>query len=168
MRTFLRSLILLALAIWVGGLLFFGAVVAPIAFGTLMPMFQDPLWNRVAGTMVRSSLLHLHAIGMVCGIALLVLAIAERVTRATRRSIAPQLVLIAAMVGSPRIRSTLSFHAWRRCVSRRAQLWPTPLPPIRRAWTSIACINLSTTLEGIVLVCGFGLIVLYARPEPTN
>jgi len=26
--------------------------------------------------------------------------------------------------------------------------------------------KLSTSLEGIVLLCGLGLIVLYARPEP--
>jgi hypothetical protein len=26
--------------------------------------------------------------------------------------------------------------------------------------------HLSTSLEGIVLLCGLGLIVLYARPEP--
>lgn len=169
MRTFLRSLILLALAIWVGGLLFFGAVVAPIAFGTLMPMFQDPsVGIGVAGTMVRSSLLHLHAIGMVCGIALLVLAIAERVTRATRRSIAPQLVLIAAMVGLTAYSqySVIPRMETLRIQAGAAMADPASTDPARVDFDRLH--HLSTTLEGIVLVCGFGLIVLYARPEPTN
>ena len=100
MRTLLRSLILLALVVWVGGLLFFGMVVAPVAFGSLMPMFPDPaLGLHAAGTMVRDSLLHLHDIGMTCGVILLFLCVAERVTRATRRSIGPQLLLIAVMLG---------------------------------------------------------------------
>lgn len=169
MRTFLRSLILLALAIWVGGLLFFGAVVAPIAFGTLMPMFQDPsVGIGVAGTMVRSSLLHLHAIGMVCGIALLVLAIAERVTRATRRSIAPQLVLIAAMVGLTAYSqySVIPRMETLRIQAGAAMADPASTNPVRVDFDRLH--HLSTTLEGIVLVCGLGLIVLYARPEPTS
>jgi hypothetical protein len=68
MRTFLRSLILLVLVVWVGGLLFFGAVVAPVAFESLLPMFPDPAVGlQVAGTMVRDSLTHLHDIGLFCG-----------------------------------------------------------------------------------------------------
>ena len=169
MRTLLRSLILLALAIWVGGLLFFGAVVAPIAFGTLMPMFPDPAVGiGVAGAMVRNSLLHLHAIGLVCGIALLVLCIAERVTRATRRSIAPQLVLIAAMVG---LTAYSQYSVIPRMESLRIQAGaamadPASANPARLDFNRLH--NLSTSLEGIVLLSGLGLIVLYARPEPAS
>ena len=66
MRTLLRSLILLALVVWVGGMLFFGAVLAPVVFGSVMPMVPDPaLGLHVAGTMVRISLLRLHDIGLV-------------------------------------------------------------------------------------------------------
>jgi hypothetical protein len=166
MRTFLRSLILLALVVWVGGLLFFGMVVAPVAFGSLMPMFPDPaLGLHVAGTMVRDSLLHLHDIGMTCGIILLFLCVAERVTRATRRSVGPQLLLIAVMLG---LTAYSQFSVIPRMESLRIQAGPAIADP---ASTNPARVdfnrlhNLSTSLEGVVLLCGVGLIVLYARPE---
>ena len=169
MRTFLRSLILLALVVWVGGLLFFGMVVAPVAFGSLMPMFPDPaLGLHVAGTMVRDSLLHLHDIGMACAIILLFLCVAERVMRATRRSIGPQLLLIVVMLG---LTVYSQFSIIPRMESLRIQAGPAIADP---ASTNPARVdfnrlhNLSTSLEGIVLLCGVGLIVLYARPEPAT
>ena len=169
MRTLLRSLILLAIVVWVGGLIFFGAVVAPIAFGTLMPMFPDPsVGLHVAGTMVRNSLLHLHAIGMVCGLILLLLAILERVTRATRRSIGPPLVLIAVMFGLTAYSqySVIPRMETLRIKAGVAMADPTSINPARVDFNRLH--NLSTSLEGIVLLCGLGLIVLYARPEPVS
>ncbi len=166
MRTSLRSLILFALAIWVGGLLFFGTVVAPVAFGSLMPMFPDPaLGLHAAGTMVRDSLLHLHDIGLVCGVILLVLCIVERATRMTRRSIAPQLVLLAAMLG---LTAYSQFSVIPRMDSLRIQAGATIANP---ASTNLARVdfnrlhNLSTKLEEVVLLCGLGMLILYARPE---
>jgi hypothetical protein len=169
MRTLLRTLILLALVVWVGGLLFFGMVVAPVAFGLVMPMFPDPaLGLHVAGTMVRDSLLHLYSIGMACGAALLVLCVAERVTRATRRSIGPQLLLIVVMLG---LTAYSQFSIIPRMESLRIKAGPAIADP---ASTNPARVdfdrlhNLSTTLAGVVLLCGLGLIVLYARPEPAS
>ncbi len=169
MKTFLRSLILLALVVWVGGLLFFGAVVAPVAFESLMPMFPDPAVGlQVAGAMVRNSLLHLHDIGLFCGATLLLLCIVERVTRATRRSIAPQLVLIAAMLG---LTAYSQYSVIPRMETLRIQAGPAMADP---ASTNPARVdfnrlhNLSTSLEGIVLLSGLGLIVLYARPEQAS
>jgi hypothetical protein len=169
MRTLLRSLILLALVVWVGGLLFFGMVVAPVAFGSLLPMFPDPaLGLHVAGTMVRDSLLHLYAIGMVCGIVLLVLCVAERVTRATRRSIGPPLLLMVVMLG---LTAYSQFSIIPRMDSLRIKAGPAMTDP---ASTNPARVdfnrlhNLSTSLAEVVLLCGLGLIVLYARPEPAS
>ena len=169
MRTLLRSLILLAIVVWVGGLIFFGVVVAPIAFGTLMPMFPDPsVGLHVAGTMVRNSLLHLHAIGLFCGLALLLLCILERVTRATRRSIGPPLLLIAVMFGLTAYSqySVIPRMETLRITAGAAMADPTSTNPARVDFNRLH--NLSTSLEGIVLLCGLGLIVLYARPEPVS
>lgn len=167
MRTLLRSLIVLAIVIWVGGLLFFGVVVAPVAFGTLKPMFPDPAVGlQVAGTMVRDSLTHLHDIGLFCGAALLLLFIVERVTRATRRSIGPSMLLVAVMMG---LTAYSQFSVIPRMETLRLKAGPAMADP---GSTNPARIdfnrlhNLSTSLEGIVLLCGLGLIVLYARPEP--
>ena len=168
MRTLVRSLILLGLVVWVGGLLFFGAVVAPVAFGSLMPMFPDAAAGlHVAGTMVRDSLLHLHDIGLVCGVILLLLCIVERLARMTRRSIAPQLVLLAVMLG---LTAYSQFSVIPRMDTLRVQAGPAMDNPEASNAAKVdfnRLHNLSSNLEGIVLLCGLGLIVLYARPEPT-
>lgn len=167
MRTFVRTLILICLVVWVGGLLFFAAIMAPVAFGTIMPMFPDPAFGvHVAGTMVRVALLRLHSVGMLCGVFLLLLCIVERIAKMTRRSIAPQLVLLAAMLGLtaysqfsiiPRM-DTLRIHGGAAIDD------PASTSPERAGFNRLH--NLSTNLEGVVLLCGLGLIVLYARPEP--
>ena len=113
MRTLVRSLILLGLAIWVGGIIFFAAVVAPVAFGWVMPMVGDPAHGlQVAGTMVRISIVRLHDIGLICGIIILLLCIIEKTARLTWRSIAPQLVLLAAMLASGSIRRPSAMIRW--------------------------------------------------------
>jgi hypothetical protein len=166
MRTLVRSLILLCLVVWVGGLLFFGAVVAPVAFGSIMPMFPDAATGlHIAGTMVRESLLRLHDIGLICGVILLLLAIIERTSRMTLRSIAPQLVLLAAMMG---LTAYSQFSVIPRMDSLRIQAGaaldnPAASDPAKVDFNRLH--GLSTRLEGIVLLCGLGLIVLYARPE---
>lgn len=167
MRTLLRSLILLALAVWVGGMLFFGAVLAPVVFGWVMPMVPDPaLGLHVAGTMVRVSLLRLHDIGILCGVVLLVLCILERVTGATRRTIVPQLALVAIMLG---LTAYMQYSVIPRMESLRIQAGPAMgasfTNPARTKFDHLH--HQTTRFEGIVLLCGLGLIVLYARPEPT-
>ena len=156
MRTFLRSLILLALVFWVGGLLFFGAVVAPVAFESLMPIFPDPAVGlQVAGTMVRDSLTRFHDIGLFCGAILLLLYVVERITSATRRSVGPPILLTAVMMG-------LTAYSQFSVIPRMDTLRLKAGVDFNRLH------NLSTSLEGIVLLCGIGLIVLYARPEPVG
>lgn len=167
MQTIVRTGILLCLAVWVGGLLYFGAVVAPVAFGQLMPMFSDPAFGvHVAGTMVRGSLLRLHDIGLVAGALMLLLCIVERAARMTHRSIAPQLALLAVMLG---LTAYSQYSIIPRMETLRLQSGaaidnPASTDPAREDFNRLH--TLSTTLEEIVLGCGLGLIVLYARPEP--
>jgi hypothetical protein len=168
MRTFFRSLTLLAIVVWVGGLLFFGAVVAPVAFEKLMPMFPDPaLGLQVAGTMVRDSLTRLHDIGLFCGAILLLLYIVERVTRATRRAIGPPMLLVAVMMGLTAY-SQFSIIPRMEMLRIKAGAAMADFGSTNAARVDFNRLhNLSTSLEGIVLLCGLGLIILYARPEPT-
>jgi hypothetical protein len=166
MRTFVRTLILLGLVIWIGGLLFFGAVVAPVAFGSVMPMFPDPATGiHIAGTIVRVSLMRLHDIGICCGVILVLLCIVERLARMTRRSIGPQLVLLAAMLG---LTAYSQFSIIPRMDTLRMQVGtaldnPAATNPAKVDFNRLH--HLSTNLEGVVLLCGLGLIILYARPE---
>lgn len=91
MTTVFRIIRLFALAVWVGGLVFFGFVAA-VAFRTL-PTVED------AGLLVRGSLISLHHIGMVCGIVYLLFTLALLATqRDTHPVRAAELALILVML----------------------------------------------------------------------
>ena len=66
MRSLARFLIILVLVVWVGGIIFFSAVVAPALF-CILPK------PELAATVVGASLRALHLIGVVCGAFFLVL-----------------------------------------------------------------------------------------------
>jgi hypothetical protein len=62
---FLRYLMLLSLAVWMGGLIFFGFVLAPTAFAVLPT-------RQLAGNVVGKSLIGLHWLAIVSGIVFLI------------------------------------------------------------------------------------------------
>ena len=96
MRTLFHSLVYLALGIWLGALVFFGAVLAPIAFSQLPPLFATPAAGiHAAGLIVGGSLVRLHWMGLLCGVVFLVVVV---LARAHYRSIIPQAVLVLAMM----------------------------------------------------------------------
>jgi hypothetical protein len=91
MTTLFRVLRLYALAIWVGGLVFFGFV-AQVAFTTMPDAHQ-------AGLIVRGSLIALHHIGMAMGLAYLVFTLALLGTQKDTHPIrAAELALVIAML----------------------------------------------------------------------
>src|SRR5215813_11109371 len=65
----LRTLMLLALIVWIGGIIFFAFVVAPTLF-TVLPTTQ------MAGDVVSVSLNRLHYIGLVAGVVFLICSLA--------------------------------------------------------------------------------------------
>lgn len=69
MRGTLRVLQLLALVVWVGGLIFFAFALAPTAFGVLPNTHE-------AGLIVGASLRKLHGMGLVAGAVFLLAALA--------------------------------------------------------------------------------------------
>ncbi len=60
MNTFVRFLQFLSLGIWLGSILYFGAIVAPAAFAVLQ--------SDQAGVLIGLTLGRLHLMGMVAGI----------------------------------------------------------------------------------------------------
>jgi uncharacterized membrane protein len=90
MRWFARFLIILALVVWVGGIIFFSAVVAPALFSIL------PKPELAAGV-VGVSLTALHLIGLGCGVVLFVLTflIGPGKVRAVRALVALMILLTA-------------------------------------------------------------------------
>ena len=85
MQACLKLIRLLALVVWVGGLLFFAFVVAPVAFGTLPNSHE-------AGLVVGASLRALHWIGLCTG--LFYLLAAAMGARQRRGWIAPALIAL--------------------------------------------------------------------------
>ena len=173
-RTLVRALLGLALSAWLGGLIFFGAVVAPVAFGTVMPMLPDPAFGvHVAGTLVRTSLLALHWIGLIAGAVIIFLLAVEAALRWRRRSIAPAVVVLAAMLA---LTGFLQFSILPRMDTLRQQnstaidALPGTLTPEQATDPARVEFNRlhqsSTHLEGIVLFGALVLLVLLSRPEP--
>src|SRR5882672_894191 len=91
---FLRFLMLLALVVWLGGLIFFAFVVAPTVFSPgLLPT------RHLAGEIVGRSLGTLHWMGIVSGIVFLISsAIYYRMTVGSARPLAGRHLLIALML----------------------------------------------------------------------
>jgi uncharacterized membrane protein len=91
---FLRFLMLLALVVWIGGLIFFAFVVAPTAFSPgLLPT------RHLAGEIVGRSLTALHWMGIVSGMVFLITsAIYNRITAGNARLLAGRHLLIVLML----------------------------------------------------------------------
>jgi hypothetical protein len=94
MRTLLRSLLYLALIVWLGAEIFF-PVVAGVTFTTLAPD------THAAGTIVGQLLRILHGMGLVSGmVALALLALAPPWGLYKARSVLAPMVLLILMIGA--------------------------------------------------------------------
>ncbi len=97
MRTLFHSLVHLTLGIWLGGLVFFGAILAPIAFSQLPLLFpNNPAQGlHAAGVVVGGSLVRLHWVGLVCGVIFLAVLL---LARTHYRTIVPQAIFVLLMM----------------------------------------------------------------------
>ncbi len=96
MRTLFHTLVFLAIGLWLGGLVFFAGILAPIAFAELPPLFPNQAQGiHAAGLVVGGSLIRLHWMGLCCGVVFLA---ATLLARRHYRSVVPQTVLIVAML----------------------------------------------------------------------
>lgn len=149
---------LLALAIWLGGLIFFSFVVAPTVFAPGVLPSRD-----LAGNVVNRSLGILHTMGLVCGVIFLITSITySKFTAASAPPLAPVHVLVylmliltlvaqfgvapkmAALRADMGVIDTISQTAPRRLEFNRLHHW-------------------STRLGGSILFLGLGVLFLTAR-----
>ena len=94
MKTLLRTLLYLALIVWLGGEIFF-PVVAAVTFTTLQPQ------THLAGTIVGQLLRILHGMGLVSGmVALALLALAPAWGMYKPRSVLLPMALVVLMIGA--------------------------------------------------------------------
>ena len=145
-----RILRLLAFAVWMGGLAFFGAVVAPTAFRTFGA-------TELFAEFIARSLLMLHSIGLWCGVAIF---IALRMLGARAYKLSSQAGLVLLMIVLTFVSNKLIILPMEH--DRQAAggdvsilLKGSPLRDdfeVRHAW--------STRVEGVVMLAGLGLAVL--------
>lgn len=157
MATIARTLRLLALVLWIGGIVAFGAVFAPAA--------AHALNTRDLGAVIGPALAKLHFIGILCGVALLV---SLRILG--RRAFRPfaQLALVIAMLvltfASNKFLLQPMEHT-RQITDGYLSAFP-PDAPIRRDFDNRH--HWSTRIEGTVLLCGVALALLVAFEQDTG
>ena len=91
MKTAIRALLLLLVALWLGGVMFF-PVVAATAFGTLSN-------THIAGAIVARCLRVLHYEGLFAGAAIVLLLLAAQAIRALPRPASAPVVVTLIMLG---------------------------------------------------------------------
>lgn len=156
--TFLRFVMLLALAVWLGALIFF-PVVAQTSFTVLPSM-------HLAGLVVRSTLLTLHRMAFISGVVFLASSlIYNRATQGSFRATGLSHILTLTMLA---LTAISQFHIIPRMDTLRATTSEMASladdNPIRQQFDSLHA--WSTRLEGTVLL--LGLIVLYSTARRFN
>ncbi len=161
MRTLFHSLVYLSLSLWLGALVFFGAVLAPIAFSQLPPLFATPAAGiHAAGLIVGGSLVRLHWIGLFCGLIFLVVIV---VARAHFRTIIPAAVLVLAMMvltGYSQFSIIPRMNTARDSIGGNVDAVAANNPG-RQIFDRLH--QTSTHVEGLVLLCGLAALIATAH-----
>lgn len=147
---------LLCLIIWLGGIIFFAFVLAPIVF-TVLPS------NELAGNVVNPSLTRLHWMGVIAGIIFLLCSLLHnRLKHAQLRAFSASHVLLAIMLALTLISQLSVIPRMQSLRSSMGVIDNVSSSDARRiefnrlhAW--------STELEGGVLILGLGVMFLTAR-----
>jgi hypothetical protein len=150
MTTFLRAIRLLAMVFWVGSLLFFAFVLAPVAFHVLPSAHE-------AGMVVGGTLVILHWIGLVCGLLFVIATLLSKPRHQTE-----QLILIAVMLS---LTLYLQFSILPKMEQDRLQAGgnvdaAAVDSPARLDFERLHPI--SEKLEGLALFAGLGIVLLMA------
>jgi uncharacterized membrane protein len=152
----LRFFMLLVLVIWIGGIIFFAAAVAPTVFKVLPT-------RHLAGAVVTRSLGILHWMGIVCGVVFLVTSMLNSYSaQGAAHPLAPRHVLVYIMLALTIISQ---FVVSAKMAALRAAMGEIDLVPIADA-RRIAFNQLhawSTRLESGVLILGLIVLFLVAR-----
>lgn len=149
---FLRFLMLLALIVWIGGIIFFAFVLAPTLFGVLPT-------TKLAGDVVNATLTKLHWMGLVSGVVFLVCSLIYNWQKHVQlRPLAVTNIFVVLMLAftmvsqfgiTPRMRELRSSPTMMDSSTGRAEF------DRLHAW--------STRFEGGVLLLGLGVVILTAR-----
>lgn len=161
MKTLLRTLLYLALIVWLGAEIFF-PVIAAVAFGALQ---AD---THVAGAIVGSLLRILHGMGLVCGlVALALLALAPAWSIYKPRTVLAPMILIVLMLICAVYSQYVIIPAMERdrIAAGGAIDLQSPGDPNVADFNKLH--NRSERVETILLLLGITTVVFVARAEST-
>lgn len=159
MKTFLRTLLSLALIVWLGAEIFFPTVAA-ITFTALMPN------THAAGTIVGALLRILHGMGLISGVvAMAVLALAPALRMYKPRAVLAPMLLLLAMIGCTVYSQFSIIPAMERdrIAAGGAIDAVSPSDPNRIDFNRLH--NLSENVEGAIILMGLATVVLVAWAE---
>src|ERR1700712_4121784 len=154
MTTFFRILRLLSLVTWIGGLIFFVAVVTRVAFATMPDA-------HLAGLIVRGTLIDLHHIGFIAGAVYLISTLTLIATQRDSHIFRAVEVLIVFVMLI--LTSYSHFSVLPRMEADRLSLGgtvdaTTASPPANQHFERLH--SLSEKVEGAILIGGLLLILL--------
>lgn len=158
MKTLLRTLLYLALIVWLGAEIFF-PIVAFVAFSTLPD-------THAAGTIVGQCLRILHSTGMVAGlVALVLLALAPAWNIYKSKTVtAPMVLLVLMIAGTAYSQYSIMPRMERdRIAAGGAINTRDATSPYTRDFNKLH--NRSTTVEEGVLLLGIAAVALVAYAE---
>jgi len=148
---FLKFLMLLALIVWIGGIIFFAFVEAPTLFSVLPS-------TRMAGDVVSVSLTKLHWMGLISGVVFLICSLVYNWQKYVQaRPFMASHIFVVLMLAFTLISQ---FGITPRMRELRSS--PVIMDSVSRAEFDSLHAS-STRLEGGVLVFGLGLVILTAR-----
>jgi len=159
MKTVLRTLLSLALIVWLGAEIFF-PIVAAITFGTLVPD------THTAGSIVGHLLRILHNMGLVSGIvALALLALAPAWGLFKPRAVLAPMVLVVLMLACTVYSQFVIIPAMERdrIAAGGAIDAVDASNPSRIHFNKLH--NRSERVEGIIILLGLATVVLIASAE---
>jgi hypothetical protein len=159
MKTLLRSLLYLALVVWLGAEIFF-PVVAAITFTTLQPD------THIAGLIVGHLLRILHGMGLASGIvALALLALAPAWNIYKPRAVLVPMALVVLMMGCTVFSQYVIIPAMDRdrAAAGGAIDATDPANPVTSHFNKLH--NRSEDVELAILLLGFTTVVLVAYAE---
>jgi len=142
---------LLSLVLWIGGIVFFGAVVAPTVFGVLPT-------HDLAGKVVTRSLATLHLIGVVSGVVFLICSmIYSYVAKGSVQPFASRHIAVVAMIALTFFAQDVVAAKMNHLKDEIGVIDNVPLTDSRRMEFNRLHVW-STRLEGCILVLGLGVL----------
>jgi hypothetical protein len=159
MKTLLRTLLYLALVVWLGAEIFF-PIVAAVTFSTLRAN------THTAGTIVGQLLRVLHGMGLVSGlVALALLALAPAWNIYKPRAVLAPMTLVVLMIALTAYSQYGIIPAMDNDLVAAGGAIDTTDPTNPSTAHFNALHHRSETVEGIVLLMGLATVVLVAKAE---